>query len=175
MKFMQISNKYALDLIMLNLEFLQQEICKLQDNRTQMDQALKGDLTSDDYKTFMDSIAEKISLTKSEQEQTKRIKWARDQDDYRIGKIYAWQGTHNQPSSSFNKDTSRKKRRSPNKQSTNTDKQKPSSASQDDFLGLSPSSEREPDGVVNTISDTEKDKPMKGRILPQRTTSNKKK
>lgn len=52
-RFENLSNKYASDLILLNLEFLQKELASISDKMPTIDSQLKVQLTEEDYQQFI--------------------------------------------------------------------------------------------------------------------------
>lgn len=90
-KFSQISNKYALDIILLNLEYLQHELVGARQRHMTTETELRNKLTTHDFDSYMTNCGTYISKFKNDQEATKRRKWLRDEEDYRRGNIYNWQ------------------------------------------------------------------------------------
>ncbi|CAJ0935798.1 unnamed protein product [Ranitomeya imitator] len=90
-KFGMISNKYGLDIILLNIEYLQQETKKLKCDISLVEVELKGLMREEEWTNFKESINIKIDKLRLELEDVKRRKWNRDMDDYKDGNIYNWQ------------------------------------------------------------------------------------
>ncbi|XP_077154586.1 uncharacterized protein LOC143817240 [Ranitomeya variabilis] len=91
LKFSMISNKYGLDIILLNIEYLQQETKKLKCDISSVEMDIKSLLSEEEWNTFKESIKIKIDKLRLELEDVKRRKWNRDMDDYKDGNIYNWQ------------------------------------------------------------------------------------
>ncbi|CAJ0965680.1 unnamed protein product [Ranitomeya imitator] len=90
-RFMMISNKYAMDVMLLNVEFLQIEVKKLQTSVGDTGKKLQDLLNKDDWTVFKDKVDKDMSKIRGELEETKRKKWIRDTGDYETGHVYAWQ------------------------------------------------------------------------------------
>ncbi|CAJ0934780.1 unnamed protein product [Ranitomeya imitator] len=90
-KFGMISNKYGLDIILLNIEYLQQEMKKLKCDISLVETQLKDLMREEEWNNFKESINIKIDKLRLELEDVKRRKWNRDMDDYKDGNIYNWQ------------------------------------------------------------------------------------
>lgn len=93
-QFEKLSNKYASDLILLNLEFLQKELSTLSEKMAQVNQQLKDASTDDEYKQFFDKQTTFLCKFRLELQEVKRKKWQRDQKDYDEGAIYSWNTTN---------------------------------------------------------------------------------
>lgn len=89
-KFEQISNKYAMDLIILNIEFPQRETAQMKIKVNDAETLLKSNLPDDDYSSFVSKQQDFLLKFKSDLEENKRKKWHRDIVDYQNGKVYNW-------------------------------------------------------------------------------------
>ncbi|XP_056378925.1 uncharacterized protein LOC130274515 [Hyla sarda] len=89
-RYEQISNKYSLDLILLQLEFLQRDVGVSKKKLLDLDFALKEHLLTVDYEKLVCKQDTFLTKFRSEQEDSKRLKWARDSGDYDNGKVYRW-------------------------------------------------------------------------------------
>ncbi|XP_077148559.1 uncharacterized protein LOC143809016 [Ranitomeya variabilis] len=90
-RFTMISNKYAMDVMLLNVEYLQVEVKKLQSSTGEVEIKLQDILSKDDWIMFKDKVDKDMSKFRSELEETKRKKWIRDTGDYETGHVYSWQ------------------------------------------------------------------------------------
>ncbi|KAG8549469.1 hypothetical protein GDO81_021143 [Engystomops pustulosus] len=167
-KFMHISNKYSMDLILLNIEFLQQEIKKLQGDIATMETSLSTALNPTQLKNFLDVNTDRMTKLKLEQEQTKRSKWARDEDDYKTGNIYNWQSYTGTPPK---KEPVKNKRFNPTRSTTQANTDSAKSSSTGSFLDQYPANGRDPGGVESIGIGAERPKGVKSRTLPPRTIS----
>ncbi|CAJ0961879.1 unnamed protein product [Ranitomeya imitator] len=86
-----ISNKYGLDIILLNIEYLQQELKKVDLDIPVMESEIKSLLREDEWTSFRELLKTKFDKLRLELEEVKRRKWNRDMEDYREGNIYNWQ------------------------------------------------------------------------------------
>ncbi|XP_044155309.1 uncharacterized protein LOC122941879 [Bufo gargarizans] len=148
-KFIQISNKYAFDIILLNLEYLQQELSVSKTRQSETMSALKTMMGPEDWKTYDDSCMEHLAKFIKEQESTKRKKWQRDADDYIKGKVYTWQSDGPKKQMSAYRPFNRKSQ--PPGHSGATSSYDPSSTQP--FLEMGPLPSKEPDGVAPGIID----------------------
>ncbi|XP_056408118.1 uncharacterized protein LOC130306862 [Hyla sarda] len=89
-KFEHIANKYAADVIILNIEFLQRDIAATSDKVKTLESTLETILSSDDYTKLCSKQSSFLAKLKTEQENIKRHKWYRDVQDYQNGRIYNW-------------------------------------------------------------------------------------
>lgn len=92
--FEKLSNKYALDLILLNLDFLQKELTNISEKLSTVDVQLKGLSTTEEYQSFLSKQSTFLSKFRGELQETKRRKWQRDEKDYEEGSIYTWTSTN---------------------------------------------------------------------------------
>ncbi|XP_040264273.1 uncharacterized protein LOC120979536 [Bufo bufo] len=91
-RFAQISNKYSLDIILLNVEYLHKEICTLKISLEQTEGELKAILTTEDAEKYFSDCNLHLEKLKQDLQSTKRKKWQRDMEDYTTGFVYSWQG-----------------------------------------------------------------------------------
>ncbi|CAJ0940666.1 unnamed protein product, partial [Ranitomeya imitator] len=96
-RFVMISNKYAMDTILLNIEFLQEEIKKLQQNIEGFECKIKSLITVEEWNIFKEKVDKESVKLRNELEEIKRKKWNRDVEDYEAGHIYTWQRESNKP------------------------------------------------------------------------------
>ncbi|CAJ0944823.1 unnamed protein product [Ranitomeya imitator] len=99
-KFEAIGNKYAFDIMLLNLEFLKKEIDSLGLKCDETKNALLTATSTDDLGSINSKIEENLLRFRTGLEDTKRSKWFRDLDDYNNGRIYGWQFRNNMPNKS---------------------------------------------------------------------------
>ncbi|XP_056388351.1 uncharacterized protein LOC130283171 [Hyla sarda] len=92
-RFEGLTNKYAMDIMLLNIEFLQQEIEVSESHLAERENELKSILEPEDLNLYLTKTKGIMDKFKYEQEENKRQKWHRDQDDYKTGHIYNWQCT----------------------------------------------------------------------------------
>ncbi|XP_056407729.1 uncharacterized protein LOC130303153 [Hyla sarda] len=88
-----ISNKYSLDLILLNIEFLQRDMATLKTKVTEVEIALKASLTEEEWRDLSDKQQAYLEKQRVQIEETKRHKWFRDCQDYTNGHVYTWENT----------------------------------------------------------------------------------
>ncbi|XP_056415710.1 uncharacterized protein LOC130357172 [Hyla sarda] len=86
-----ISNKYSLDLILLNIEFLQRDLTAIKNKVTDVETALKASLTEDEWRELSEKQHTFLSKQRTQIEETKRHKWFRDCQDYTTGHVYTWE------------------------------------------------------------------------------------
>ncbi|CAJ0936692.1 unnamed protein product [Ranitomeya imitator] len=86
-----ISNKYGLDIILLNIEFLQQEIRKYNSEMPILELEIKGLMKDNEWSGFYESLKIKFDNLRLELEDMKGRKWNRDMEDYKDGNISNWQ------------------------------------------------------------------------------------
>ncbi|CAJ0953819.1 unnamed protein product [Ranitomeya imitator] len=96
-RFVMISNKYAMNTILLNIEFLQEEIKKLQQNIEGFECKIKSLITVEEWNIFKEKVDKESVILGNELEEIKRKKWNRDVEDYEAGHIYTWQRESNKP------------------------------------------------------------------------------
>lgn len=98
-RFENLSNKYAFDFILMNIEYLQGEVNRIATEMLEVDAILQVQLVEEEYCKFKDFISTILSKFQNEAEEGKRTKWQRDMNDYKRGSIYNWQsetsGTNN--------------------------------------------------------------------------------
>ncbi|CAJ0933772.1 unnamed protein product [Ranitomeya imitator] len=90
-RFTMISNKYAMDVMLLNIEFLQGDIKKLQQNITEGEIKIKEIMKIEEWTIFKEKVDKDMYKFRGDLEETKRKKWSRDNGDYETGQVYAWQ------------------------------------------------------------------------------------
>lgn len=90
LKFEHISNKYALDLILLNIEYLKRELINIRTKARDLDALLKSNLPEDEYTTYCSKQQDFLNKVKGDLEETRRRKWHRDLTDYEQGRVYNW-------------------------------------------------------------------------------------
>lgn len=90
LRFEQIYNKYAFDLIVLNIEFLQKELNCLRITLRDCDNRLKELLSNDEFALFSTKQQEFLSKFRKDTEDVKRRKWQWDITDYDTGRVYTW-------------------------------------------------------------------------------------
>lgn len=90
-RFTHIANKYARDIILLNLEYLQTELHSTNEKIMDMDATLTSLLPANELKRFKETTTKSLSRFKENLENTKHQKWHRDVEDYKSGMIYNWQ------------------------------------------------------------------------------------
>ncbi|KAG8571949.1 hypothetical protein GDO81_011841 [Engystomops pustulosus] len=154
-RFEALSNKYALDIILLNIEFLQVELTTGQQKIDALEVELRNLLGETEFNLYKEKTKKILQTFQKEQEETKRHKWARDKDDYATGKVYSWK----------QEDTphTRRNRREPPKKRP---EQRNNEKSTSDFLGPPPltphpSMDREED--VEDVNTTENLKTRSGK------------
>ncbi|CAJ0964934.1 unnamed protein product [Ranitomeya imitator] len=96
-RFVMLSNKYAMDTILLNIEYLQEESKKLQQNTEGVEQKIKALITIEEWDIFKEKVEKESVKLRNELEEIKRKKWNRDLEDYEAGHIYPWQRESNKP------------------------------------------------------------------------------
>ncbi|CAJ0963716.1 unnamed protein product [Ranitomeya imitator] len=96
-RFVMLSNKYAMDTILLNIEYLQEESKKMQVNTEGIEQKIKALITIEDWNIFKEKVDKESVKLRNELEEVKRKKWNRDLEDYEAGHIYSWQREGNKP------------------------------------------------------------------------------
>ncbi|CAJ0942688.1 unnamed protein product, partial [Ranitomeya imitator] len=96
-RFVMISNKYAMDTILLNIDFLQTEIKKLQLNTGDLENKIRVLITVEEWNVFKEKVDKEGTKLRNDLEEIKRRKWNRDLEDYETGQIYAWQKENNKP------------------------------------------------------------------------------
>ncbi|XP_056373727.1 uncharacterized protein LOC130267674 [Hyla sarda] len=89
-RFELISNKYSLDLILLNIEFLQKDISSTQTRINTIDESLKLASSQEDYDKLIQKQTLFLQKFRTELENTKRHKWHRDTNDYASNRVYTW-------------------------------------------------------------------------------------
>lgn len=92
-KYEQISNKYALDLILLNIEHSQKELGTAREKTQKIEEDLRANLSPDDFAAFMLKQQDFLQKFKLNLQETKRRKWYRDIRDYQRGQVYTWSAT----------------------------------------------------------------------------------
>lgn len=89
-RFKSLSNHYACELMLLNLEFLQMELASVSKKMTEVDCQFKRVLEEEKYKNFVEKQSSFLLKFKNDLQEVKRKKWLRDQIDYENGFDYAW-------------------------------------------------------------------------------------
>lgn len=93
----QIANKFAFDMILLNIEFLRKDLKKVQDKKEDLEKLLKDVLSPEDYEKFMLRNENFLQKHRNELQDLKRRKWYRDIHDYQQGRVYNWTMTMSRP------------------------------------------------------------------------------
>ncbi|CAJ0951069.1 unnamed protein product, partial [Ranitomeya imitator] len=96
-RFVMISNKYAMDTILLNIDFLQIETKKLQANIGESECKIQTLLTAEEWSAFKEKVDKESVKLRNDLEEIKRRKWNRDLEDYETGHIYTWQKEGSKP------------------------------------------------------------------------------
>ncbi|CAJ0940184.1 unnamed protein product [Ranitomeya imitator] len=96
-KFEAIGNKYAFDIMLLNIEFLKKEIESLKTKVEEIKNSLVPLVSITDFSSINSKIEENLLKYRTGLEDTKRSKWFRDLEDYNNGKIYGWQFRNSLP------------------------------------------------------------------------------
>lgn len=89
-KFEKISNKYAYDMILLNIEFLRMELARVRARLEEVERLLKTTLTTEDLTKYLQRHETILKKYKEDLEETKCRKWHRDIQDYTTGRVYNW-------------------------------------------------------------------------------------
>ncbi|XP_056390186.1 uncharacterized protein LOC130284150 [Hyla sarda] len=89
-KYEAISNKYALDLILLNLEFLQHDLLSCQTKIAELETTLKSAFEAEELNKLLKKEQNFLVKQQVAIEETKRKKWFRDNQDYINSRVYAW-------------------------------------------------------------------------------------
>lgn len=76
---------------MLNIEYLQQEVGKIENNIKDCESKLKLLMKESEFTTYKVKLEGFLGKHKREQEETKHHKWYRDNEDYKKGYVYNWQ------------------------------------------------------------------------------------
>ncbi|XP_056377057.1 uncharacterized protein LOC130273771 [Hyla sarda] len=133
-RFEEISDRYAFDIILLNLDHLQNELIGVQTRVTELEQSLAKMLSGEEYSTYMEGNKKIMDKFKSEVMDVKKRKWYRDQMDYTKGRVYTWnQQWSNNTDSQFFSPRRGKSNKSFSRNVTNNP------APSKDFLGEGPS------------------------------------
>ncbi|XP_044151138.1 uncharacterized protein LOC122939181 [Bufo gargarizans] len=87
-KFMEIANRFSMDIMLLNMEFLQKDTIKINTRVQEHEERLKLITSAQEYDKFLDQIKGDLYKYRLNIEETKRQKWSRDEEDYTKGNIY---------------------------------------------------------------------------------------
>lgn len=90
LKYEQISNKYAFDMILLNVEFLSKEMHKIQVKMVELKLSLRELLTAEEFERFLQRNESFLQKHRAELQDLKRRKWFRDINDYQLGRVCNW-------------------------------------------------------------------------------------
>lgn len=132
-----LSNKYALDVILLNIEFLQLELTTLETDICNCELKFKDTLDEADFTTYMDKTQKILTKFRHDQEELKRHKWFRDTEDYKKGNVYSWQKDDNKDERRSRQREKPQRRRFQNFQNTQRRDFSPNVIPTDgDFLGV---------------------------------------
>lgn len=89
-RFEAVSTKYALDVLLMNMDFLQGELAASKKRVLELDTALSQILPLEDYIQHIEKLNGYLAKFRTETEDTKKRNWQRDLQDYSTGKIYGW-------------------------------------------------------------------------------------
>ncbi|XP_069801395.1 uncharacterized protein [Dendropsophus ebraccatus] len=89
-KFEVISDKYALEVIILHIECLQKQLKVTRKRLSDVDDILKNTLPSDEYNKFVDKQQAFLTKFRADLQEEKKHKWFRDTVDYETGRVYLW-------------------------------------------------------------------------------------
>lgn len=89
-RFELISDRYSLDIMLLNMEFLQGTLDQDKLKSDALEQELKTKCSGEEFSTLIEQLENNLAKFKLDIENTKRAKWHRDQEDYEKGAIYSW-------------------------------------------------------------------------------------
>lgn len=89
-RFEAISNAYARDIILLNMDYLQGELSLIKKKVLHFDNLLKGLLNPQEYTSHIEKLETYMAKFRTEIEEIKKRKWYRDINDYSNGKVYNW-------------------------------------------------------------------------------------
>ncbi|XP_075684603.1 uncharacterized protein LOC142759747 [Rhinoderma darwinii] len=149
----QLASKYALETILLNMDFLQRDLRSLRVKVQDLENTLKTLVQTDDFNVHMEKLRMTLNKVRMDIEETKKKKWFRDQTDYSMGRVYTWDNSLNYADGAFRRDNKRSNEPAFNKSDSrnqfHTKKYPPSN--NEDFLDSSPldkSKRRKPDEQV---------------------------
>lgn len=112
--FEEISNQYGLDIILLNLRYLQKDIKETSVKKCESEATLQTLMSPEEFSRFMTKHTSFLAKFRADLEEVKRRKWQRDLQDYQTGFVYMWNNYKNMPTSnknaSFNYKNNRKMR-----------------------------------------------------------------
>lgn len=94
-RFEQLSNHYAFDLILLNLDFLQKQLTDVKRKVQEQESVLQSLLSKEHFDKFMEEHKASVAKYRAELEDVKRQKWQRDIRDYETGFVYSWSSSTN--------------------------------------------------------------------------------
>ncbi|OCT94746.1 hypothetical protein XELAEV_18012436mg [Xenopus laevis] len=89
-KFAGIINKCSLDIIALNIEFIQQEIKNLEIQLSTTESILKSSLQDEEFIQIQNKTEAMLEKFKGEVSRVKKQKFDRDATDYERGTVYNW-------------------------------------------------------------------------------------
>ncbi|XP_044148696.1 uncharacterized protein LOC122937743 [Bufo gargarizans] len=92
-KFEQILNKCSFDIMTLTLSFLQQAILDTKELIKSTEEQLQAILSQEDYDKLLEKLRSHLATQRKEIEDTKRNKFRRDTEDYRLSRVYRWPDT----------------------------------------------------------------------------------
>ncbi|XP_056385138.1 uncharacterized protein LOC130281684 [Hyla sarda] len=92
-RFESITNQYCLELVLLQLEFLQKDLEITKIKVSELEASLKQHLTNEESIAFFDKQDNFLSKMRSGFKETKRHKWSRDTQDYSLSRVYLWTNT----------------------------------------------------------------------------------
>lgn len=90
-KFEAISNKFSFDIILLNIEYLQEEIEEYKKRIVAGEIQLIQMMQAQELKDYTEKRDTYLLPFRTEIEKTKNKKWFRDLDDYSKGQVFQWQ------------------------------------------------------------------------------------
>ncbi|XP_040285854.1 uncharacterized protein LOC120999044 [Bufo bufo] len=100
-KFERILNKCSFDLIALTLSYLQEAITKTKGEIKTIEEQLTAVLPADEFQQLHTKIESSLQNHKKEVESTKRNKFLRDTEDYRLNRVYKWPDPTNSTNSRY--------------------------------------------------------------------------
>ncbi|XP_056419185.1 uncharacterized protein LOC130360660 [Hyla sarda] len=151
-RYEMIANRYSLDLILLNMEFLQRDVAVSKEKTKSAEITLKSLLIDNDFEKIQSKHVSYLQKVKSDLENVKKHKWFRDTADYANNKVYLW----GMQTSTTRRSPRRSKDERVNIQNGQMNISQPSTVSSPlphDFLGLHPhASDAPPDEEAGTTS-----------------------
>ncbi|XP_056429242.1 uncharacterized protein LOC130368893 [Hyla sarda] len=88
--FESISDRYALDIILLNLDFLQKDLCAAKEKLREVEMNLGTMLSGEELGAYMEKTKGFLEKFKNDTMDIKKKKWHRDLGDYNRGRVYTW-------------------------------------------------------------------------------------